>query len=657
MDDDKAPGGREHDSSLRDDLLNAIGIGVLRKEKENSKISAEVKSLTEEQLNVSLEKTNTEEYQLKEKITERQDEIPIEEPVQEQAEETTEGLGHSEQVSSITEELELPENYNRDRKKLKHTVALIVFLAVFSIVIFLLPKLTAPQPPAKDVVASYNGKNIKEEELRAFLKLEGIRTMEHMICNVHGYDHSQCSIEEPCEQHPVDTLEGYRQAVQMMAAEQIILDWAEKKGFTDREDVKHGLSDLVGDAGAMEVLSNIHQEEITPESITMVEIQQYYEENKDKYTGKTLEDVTEEIRSILLAKKDAEYIPEYIAKLKESAGLEFNAELLKIPEVTNQEIRSYYEENLSEYQKEDGTGTLSFEEVRQEIKDKLIEQNMEKTYSLREGEALFSVHGRRYTLGDFFREFKELPEEYRKNVDSYEKKKELVEQLIARELLLEKQGDGSDTGENNHDMEELKIQYLSQVMHQEEVDQQLKDATEEEMTAFYDENLNNFRLPAKAKISFIWIAKTEAGKGKERADEAKSQLDSGVDFIETAKQYSEDRSADNGGILEGWIYQGHFSAEIDNAIFNLKVGEISPVVDGGNGYYIFQVREREEESQKTYEESKDTIALYLKDQKHRELEKEMEAGILKDADLIIYDSTLNRMLKENKKENKEEESK
>ena len=35
----------------------------------------------------------------------------------------------------------------------------------------------------------------------------------------------------------------------------------------------------------------------------------------------------------------------------------------------------------------------------------------------------------------------------------------------------------------------------------------------------------------------------------------------------------------------------------------------------------------------------------------------MEAGILKDADLIIYDSTLNRMLKENKKENKEEESK
>ena len=260
-------------------------------------------------------------------------------------------------------------------------------------------------------------------------------------------------------------------------------------------------------------------------------------------------------------------------------------------------------------------------------------------------------------MGDFFREFKELPEEYRKNVDSYEKKKELVEQLIARELLLEKQGDGSDTGENNHDMEELKIQYLSQVMHQEEVDQQLKDATEEEMTAFYDENLNNFRLPAKATISFIWIAKTEAGKGKERADEAKSQLDSGVDFIETAKQYSEDRSADNGGILEGWIYQGHFSAEIDNAIFNLKVGEISPVVDGGNGYYIFQVREREEESQKTYEESKDTIALYLKDQKHRELEKEMEAGILKDADLIIYDSTLNRMLKENKKENKEEESK
>jgi len=36
----------------------------------------------------------------------------------------------------------------------------------------------------------------------------------------------------------------------------------------------------------------------------------------------------------------------------------------------------------------------------------------------------------------------------------------------------------------------------------------------------------------------------------------------------------------------------------------------------------------------------------------------METGILKDANLVIYDSTLNRMLKENDKENKaEEESK
>jgi len=110
--------------------------------------------------------------------------------------------------------------------------------------------------------------------------------------------------------------------------------------------------------------------------------------------------------------------------------------------------------------------------------------------------------------------------------------------------------------------------------------------------------------------------------------------------------------------MEEWLYQGHFTAEIDNAIFSLNAGEISPVVESGNGYYIFQVREKEEKTQMTFEESKDTIALYLKEKNHLELEQEMETGILKDANLVIYDSTLNRMLKENDKENKaEEESK
>lgn len=673
MDEDKSPNSREPEGSLGDDLLNAMGIGWMRKKKADVRAATDDETIAAAYMECSEEEpkagevTNYEPIEIAEKVPAEEG---LEELIAEESVETAElpdgevwaahvDEGETEETGEENaQELELPQVPTDHRKDLKRAAVFALFLAGFGTVTFFLPKLTSPRPPAKDVVATYNGKNVTEEEFRAFLKQEGVRTVEHMICSVHGYDHTKCSPEEPCEQHPVDTLEGYRQAVEMMAAEQIILDWAEKKGLTEREDVKHGLSDLVGDAGAMEVLNSVHQEEITPDSISMVEIQQYYEENKDKYPGKTVEDVTEEIRSVLLAKKDAEYIPEYIAKLKESAGLEFNAELLQVPEVTSQEIRAYYEANPMEFQTEDGTGSRAFEEVRQEISDTLTAQAMEKTYSLREGEALFSVHGRRYTLGDFYREFQELPEEYRKTFSTYEKKKELVEQLIARELLLEEQGDGSDTGEENHDMEELKIQYLSQVMHQEEVDQKLTEATEEEMTAFYEENKTAFRFPAKAKISFIWIGKTEDGKGKSRADEAKAQLDSGGDFSETAKQYSEDGSAGQGGVMEEWLYQGHFTAEIDNAIFSLNAGEISPVVESGSGYYIFQVREKEEESQMTFEESKDTIALYLKEKKHLELEQEMETGILKDADLVIYDSTLERMLKENKEEMKaEEESK
>lgn len=620
------------------------------------------------------------------------------------------------------------------KKEFKKSIALALCMIVFGIGVFLIPRLFGdPEPPAKDVVASYSDKVITTDELKQFLQQDGIKSQEHIMCEIHGYDHSLCSPQEPCEQHPLDNLEGYRQAVQMMAVEQIILDWAEKKGLTAREDVQHGITDLVGDANAAQMLNQIHQEEITPESISKWEIQQYYDNNKDIFGDKTLDEVEEEIRSILLTEKDANYFPDYIEKLKESAGLEFNAELLKVTEPSSQEIKAYYEANREKYKKsasanvqeirladekisqeavkklnsgetfeqvaeaygvekklrdtvvaqagsgssmeeavfrlsknevsspianEDGTysivkmgeitaqSELPLKEAEPQIRDILLEQNMDREYNLKKDEALFSVHSRRYTLGDFYTEYKELNPGYQKEYRTYEKKKELVEQLIAKELLLEENGDGSEGVGNEHDLEELKIQYLMQVMHQEEVDQKLEEATEDEMTRFYEENEEIFQVPEKAKLNLIWIAQTEDESGRQRIQEAKRLLDEGNDFTEVAKQYSEDGTAVNGGVLEEWFYQGHLLPELVGTVFQLTAGEISKVIETQDGYYIIQMREKENEQTMPYEESKELIATYVKEQKHLQMEQDMESEILEDANLIVYDKTLRRLLNE-----------
>ena len=90
-------------------------------------------------------------------------------------------------------------------------------------------------------------------------------------------------------------------------------------------------------------------------------------------------------------------------------------------------------------------------------------------------------------------------------------KQQLLEQIIAQELLLEKSGDGSDTGED-HSMEELRIRYLAQILHQDEVDDQLIEPTEEEVRQFYEENQADMVVPATFQLNLIWIDQGKIGR-------------------------------------------------------------------------------------------------------------------------------------------------
>ena len=125
----------------------------------------------------------------------------------------------------------------RGKYKTKQYILGTVLVLILSILWIVLPFIREPKPPAPDVVASYNGKNITIDDLKSFLAVEGAREREHYVCDVHGLDHSQCDTAEECEKHPIDSLEGYREVVSMMATEQIIQEWAQAKGITQREDV------------------------------------------------------------------------------------------------------------------------------------------------------------------------------------------------------------------------------------------------------------------------------------------------------------------------------------------------------------------------------------------------------------------------------------
>lgn len=72
------------------------------------------------------------------------------------------------------------------------------------------------------------------------------------------------------------------------------------------------------------------------------------------------------------------------------------------------------------------------------------------------------------------------------------------------------------------------------------------------------------------------------------ANQVKQNLDSGADFLETAKKYN----AETGGDL-GWFPRGVLlDASLEDPIFNLQVGKYSDVIQSKMGFYIFYLAER-----------------------------------------------------------------
>ena len=232
-------------------------------------------------------------------------------------------------------------------------------------------------------------------------------------------------------------------------------------------------------------------------------------------------------------------------------------------------------------------------------------------------------------------------------------KKQVLENLIARELLYQesqKKGIKVDQKEIEAQLTALKGRFPSEVefknalstMNLTEADlrfqferdvaiRKLLDdqiggkstVSEKESRAYYDSKLESFKKPEQVRASHILI-KVDPGADEAKKAEARTKIESlqaklknGEDFGAVAKEYSEGPSGPKGGDL-GFFGRGQMVKPFEETAFSMKPGQVSGMVETRFGYHLIMVTERTPESTLSYEEVKDRLEQYLKQQKAQE---------------------------------------
>jgi len=134
-------------------------------------------------------------------------------------------------------------------------------------------------------------------------------------------------------------------------------------------------------------------------------------------------------------------------------------------------------------------------------------------------------------------------------------------------------------------------------------------ASDEDVEEFYNKNLNHFKTLEQIHASHILI-RDKSDIGREKLGAVIEALDSGRDFEELAREFSEDTSSEQGGDL-GWLPRGQTVAQFEKVAFSLELDQISDPFETQFGWHIVRLHERQDARTQSLEEVNEQIAMML----------------------------------------------
>jgi peptidyl-prolyl cis-trans isomerase C len=162
-------------------------------------------------------------------------------------------------------------------------------------------------------------------------------------------------------------------------------------------------------------------------------------------------------------------------------------------------------------------------------------------------------------------------------------------------------------------LNEMRDAFLGDKLIRQEVE---KEFPEPKLRAFYEERRMYFIHPAMVRASHIFKGfhgtptKEEKKQLREKMEELHKRALAGEDFEQLAKE-SDAFSRAHGGDL-GWVEAKNFlPIPVGEALFRLKVGEVSKVIESEFGYHLIKVTDVRPPQGNTYESARDEVVLTM----------------------------------------------
>lgn len=213
-------------------------------------------------------------------------------------------------------------------------------------------------------------------------------------------------------------------------------------------------------------------------------------------------------------------------------------------------------------------------------------------------------------------------------LNSPEAFKQVADELINHELLFE------DALENKLDQEEDFVRELDLVK-----ENMLKNyamqkifnsvsVSDEEVEDYYQKNKDSLFSSTIYSASHILL------DDEIKAMKVKKEIDDGLDFAVAARNYSMDPTGENGGSL-GQFPKGVMVKEFQDALDQMKPGEISAPVETQFGYHLIKLDDRKEKDL-GFEDQKDQVRQTLLMVKRQEAYLDIVGALAQKADINRY---------------------